>query len=880
MAPKAAAKEAIRRKRPLPAIDAVQEAETLPPAVFDEDAIDSLEGGELELGQEAEEESEGSEDEESEEANADSEADLDPFPEIDARSSDGEDYEEEFESDSIKVKGLETDKTEEGDDEEEEGYDSEDIDNWDEEEEDALADELANRETDDSEIEEELSKMISRATQKPEEGEKRYNKLGMTADEAAPSIFSKGRNPDGSARGQFKISEITGHPKRVYPAIEADYESDSSTEDAPNRIGDVPMEWYDDFPHIGYDVEGRKVLRPATGDELDKFLATVEDPDAWTSAQDRLLGKNVKLSDEELDIIRRLQNAEIPDSSYNPYEPTTEWYTGKGMEMVMPLSSRPEPKSRFVPSKWEHKKVMKIVRAIRQGRIKPRGPVSSSRPNFYNIWSEADQAQADHPMHMPAPKLPLPTHAESYNPPAEYLFNESEKKEWEEAEASDRKSNFIPAKSDALRKVPGYQNFVQERFERCLDLYLAPRMRRQRLDISDAQSLIPKLPSPRELRPFPTTSAVVYKHPDSVRVRSLAVDPRGAWLVTGADDGRVRLWDLTIGRCAMTWDLHSSTPAGERAPVFSVKWCPNKAYSIFAACTYEKVVVFVPPQSNALNQDSEEKGANWTSPSMAFATQGYQPVVSSDGPIKTPPAKWLKPTEGEKRRGIAAIIQVRGTPKQVVWHNKGDYFSTVTSSTEGSSASSSAVLIHQLSKQRSQAPFAKASKGSSIQKVLFHPFLPHFFVATQRTIRIYNLSTQSLLKTLQPGLKWISSMHIHKNSGNHLIVGSYDKRVAWFDLELANRPYKILRYHQRAVRGVEFHDNYPLFMSVSDDGNAHVLHSTIYNDLVTNPLIVPLKVLRGHAVKEGLGVIDATWHPFLPWLVTAGADGDARLWTP
>lgn len=41
------------------------------------------------------------------------------------------------------------------------------------------------------------------------------------------------------------------------------------------------MHWYDDLPHIGYDINGKKVLRPARGDELDKFLATVDDPDAW-----------------------------------------------------------------------------------------------------------------------------------------------------------------------------------------------------------------------------------------------------------------------------------------------------------------------------------------------------------------------------------------------------------------------------------------------------------------------------------------------------------------------------------------------------------------------------------------------------------------------
>lgn len=117
------------------------------------------------------------------------------------------------------------------------------------------------------------------------------------------------------------------------------------------------MEWYDDLPHIGYDIEGRKILRPAKGDELDKFLATVEDPTSWTSAEDKLLQQQVQLTDRELDIIRRLERAENPDAGYDPYQDTIEWFTGQGNERVMPLSGAPEPKRRFVPSKWEHKKV-------------------------------------------------------------------------------------------------------------------------------------------------------------------------------------------------------------------------------------------------------------------------------------------------------------------------------------------------------------------------------------------------------------------------------------------------------------------------------------------------------------------------------------------
>ena len=58
---------------------------------------------------------------------------------------------------------------------------------------------------------------------------------------------------------------------------------------------------------------------------------------------------------------------------------------------------------------------------------------------------------------------------------------------------------------------------------------------------------------------------------------------------------------------------------------------------------------------------------------------------------------------------------------------------------------------------------------------------------------MYNLAEQTLLKTLTPGTRWISSMDVHP-SGDHLIVGGYDRKLCWFDLELSDKPYKILRY--------------------------------------------------------------------------------------
>jgi ribosome biogenesis protein ERB1 len=169
---------------------------------------------------------------------------------------------------------------------------------------------------------------------------------------------------------------------------------------------------------------------------------------------------------------------------------------------------------------------------------------------------------------------------------------------------------------------------------------------------------------------------------------------------------------------------------------------------------------------------------------------------------------------------------------------------------------------------------------------------------TQRYVRIYNLSEQKLLKMLTPGIRWISSMDVHP-SGDHLIVGGYDRKLCWFDLELSEKPYKILRYamhvlcihhvqlifhvhpiryHSRAIRSLHFHPSYPLFASSSDDGSIQVFHARVYSDLLTDPLIVPLKILRGHDVREGLGVLQVKWVPKQPWLVSAGADSTVAVW--
>ncbi|KAF9544614.1 Ribosome biogenesis protein erb1 [Mortierella hygrophila] len=637
---------------------------------------------------------------------------------------------------------------------------------------------------------------------------------------------------------------------REYPEIDPVYDSDSSTEENDNTVGNIPMHWYDDYPHIGYDIDGKKIMRPATGDELDKFLSTMDDPDSWLSAHNYKDGQDVKLSAEELEIIRRLEGNRIPDADYNPYEDQVEFFSSK--TEIMPLSAAPEPKRRFIPSKHEAKRIMKIVRAIREGRIVPRkSGYVPPKPKYYNLWNDSeDKPREEHVMHITAPKMKLPTHDESYNPPAEYLPTEEEIKEWNEMDKEDRPKNYLPQKYNALRNVPGYGQFIQERFERCLDLYLAPRVRKNRLNI-DPESLIPKLPSPRDLQPFPTRLAIEFLGHEG-RVRSISVDPTGLWMASGSDDKTVRIWEISTGRCMATYHLDEL--------VTSVVWGPSKEVAVLAvACGY-KVGLILPEKlfSPELTLHSEE-----------YLKAGFANVATGE---PNPKAQWKQPTPAEFEKGIRVWVHLQKPVKQVTWHRKGDYFSTVAPD-----ANNSAVLIHQLTKHQTQQPFKK-NKGA-VQRVMFHPTKPMFFVATQRYVRQYNLQRQELVKTMQTGVKWISSLDVHP-AGDNLIIGSYDKRLCWFDLDLSSKPYKTLRYHQQAIRSVAYHKRYPLFASCADDGNVQIFHGMVYNDLLQNPLIVPVKILKNvHQRVDALGALCVEWHPTQPWLISSGADHTIKLFS-
>lgn len=269
-----------------------------------------------------------------------------------------------------------------------------------------------------------------------------------------------------------------------------------------------------------------------------------------------MTGHSMRLTDEQVALVQRLQRGQFGDVSFDPYEvggscwpwgwghlqgpgppssacpqPAVDFFSGD--LMIHPVTNRPADKRSFIPSLVEKEKVgvghpggaparptpapapltppslqvSRMVHAIKMGWIQPRRPRDQS-PNFYDLWAQEDPnaVLGRHKMHVPAPKLALPGHSESYNPPPEYLPSEEEvglvhggvwagpwpglapgsllppqRLAWEQQEPEERKLSFLPRRFPSLRAVPAYGRFIQERFERCLDLYLCPRQRKMRV---------------------------------------------------------------------------------------------------------------------------------------------------------------------------------------------------------------------------------------------------------------------------------------------------------------------------------------------------------------------------------------------------------------
>lgn len=116
------------------------------------------------------------------------------------------------------------------------------------------------------------------------------------------------------------VTDVDGHERYVYDEIVPVYDSDDSDAVEPaNTIGNISLSFYDSYPHIGYDINGKRIMRPAKGEALDALLDSIDIPKGWTGLTDPETGKPLNLSREELEVLKKIQTNEIPEEGYNPY---------------------------------------------------------------------------------------------------------------------------------------------------------------------------------------------------------------------------------------------------------------------------------------------------------------------------------------------------------------------------------------------------------------------------------------------------------------------------------------------------------------------------------------------------------------------------------
>ena len=304
---------------------------------------------------------------------------------------------------------------------------------------------------------------------------------------------------------------------------------------------------------------------------------------------DQLNNKHVKLSKADLELIQRIRSGRYAEKSIDPFE---DWnFEVENKEMIHPLSTGSGylPKRNFVPSKWERLKVSKFIQAIKRGHMKTIAEQKAEREEkekeadkCWDIW-EDDSIVTWKPRRMPkpitAPKRDLPAHAESYNPPEEYLFDEKEKEEWHANDEEDRQTNYLPQQFEALRKVPLYENLIQEHFERCLDLYLCPRLLRKKVNVTDPTKLIPELPSPNDLKPFPTQVSIDFNFHKS-SVRTIAISPNGLFLASGDEQHNLIIWCTRTSKILRKYELTHKV-------IDCIEWCPNIDYNMLAVTNEE-----------------------------------------------------------------------------------------------------------------------------------------------------------------------------------------------------------------------------------------------------------------------------------------------------
>ncbi|ORM41174.1 Ribosome biogenesis protein bop1 [Babesia sp. Xinjiang] len=641
-----------------------------------------------------------------------------------------------------------------------------------------------------------------------------------------------------------KDDNNTNQPSITRNAHTEDYFDSDEEEGAVNRTGRVPLKWYDNENHIGYTVEGQKLIKELDSSEIGKLLFQSENPDAWRTIVDVRNNRTVRLTDDDLKIISRIRKGMYPQENYNQEDLYIEF---DNEDAIHPVSYKPPRKANFLPSKAEAEKIKRLVKLIKEGKlVVKQEPEEPKEEPIQDIWQESiyqvDPKTARRGRHhdITPPKVPLPTHSESYNPPEEYLFDEKEKQEWLDTDPEYRTIDYIPQKFDCLRKVGSYENLILERFRRCLQLYLCPRAVKMKMDV-DPETLYPKLPDINTLRPFPTKLAVEYRIEGTQKI---VADATGSWVAL-ASANAIAIASVLNGRIVERVEGIDG--------ILDICWHPRYPIIIVAHANTISFIAIKLPNIRQMAEEPSSKKTNNDGPQNVY--EKALELIRLDSDAQGWRLVAFGPHQGISVDHVDEICHISV-------HPQGNYVVAVA---PHSREAGNQCVIYCITK-KTFIRVGNKMNNNGIRLAMFHPSEPKIILGLRKGIRLYNLKVKNEKLESEGGkLSGVDlpvSMHLNRDA-QILAVADESSRVSIFDLNVGAFPYKKIQYNGEKIVHVEFHKTLPLLMIASSTGVVHVIHVSVPDDLSKDPVIVPVKDLKMSELTH------ANWHNMEPWLFTA-----------
>lgn len=137
---------------------------------------------------------------------------------------------------------------------------------------------------------------------------------------AGETLQKKKTEPNAVEAFKNELNKTVSNQEKTEKQVDEYEQFDTDDEeDIRNTVGNIPMHWYDEYKHIGYDWDAKQIIKPAKRDQLDDFLKRMEDPNFWRTVKDPQTGQEVILSEADIDLIKRINSRKIPDANFDDY---------------------------------------------------------------------------------------------------------------------------------------------------------------------------------------------------------------------------------------------------------------------------------------------------------------------------------------------------------------------------------------------------------------------------------------------------------------------------------------------------------------------------------------------------------------------------------